>query len=87
MNGEKQDNRPENLILIDPLTHKRTDSRHYRRDVWGDWERLCGICEEWKPADRDHFYTNPDGWILYGRCRPCHIERVVKDKKRRRELS
>lgn len=83
VNGDKQDNRLENLRLVDPLTHKRLDSPHYReRD---GWERRCGICGEWKPASAEHFYTNAQGWILYGRCRPCHIKVVVRSKQQRRQ--
>jgi hypothetical protein len=85
-NGDKQDNRLENLRLVDDLTHKRLDSPHYReRD--GRWERRCSICGEWKPATAEHFYLTREGWIAYGRCRPCHIARVVRDKQQRRAKS
>lgn len=82
-NGDKLDNRIENLELLDPLTHKRHHSPHYRL-VDGAWERRCSTCGEWKHATNDHYYTSPHGWPLYGACRPCHIRRVV-DRKRARK--
>lgn len=82
-NGDREDNRIENLALVTPTEHKRIHSPHFRR---GDgWERCCSICGEWKPADAEHFYLNKQGWVLYGRCRPCHIARVVADKQRRKQ--
>lgn len=84
INGDKQDNRIENLQLVDALTHKRMHSPHYRSTAAG-WERCCSICEEWLLADEAHFYFHPSsGHLMYGRCRPCHIARVVSDKRTRR---
>lgn len=84
VNGDKQDNRIENLRLLDPLTHKRTDSPHYR-DRDGEWERRCSVCREWKRADAEHYYLDRNGWVQYGRCRPCHIRIVVKAKQQRKQ--
>jgi hypothetical protein len=42
------------------------------------------MCGELKPIDAEHWYLTKQGWPLYGRCRPCHIRRVVADKQRRR---
>ncbi len=83
-NGDKQDNRLENLELLDPLTHKRIHSPHYRQSRDGLWERRCSVCGEWMLANAEHFYLHKAGWVLYGRCRPCHIKIVVKAKQQRR---
>ena len=83
VNGDKQDNKIDNLALVTPTEHKRIHSPHFRRNK-DEWERRCSICGKWKQASADHFYLSRDGWVLYGRCRPCHIARVVRDKQLRR---
>lgn len=85
-NHQKQDNSIENLELVDDITHKRLDSPHYRRDPGGEWERRCRVCRIWKPATVDHFYFTREGWLAYGRCRPCHIRIVCESKQRRRAV-
>ena len=81
-NGDKLDNRLDNLELVDAVTHKRIHSGCELRD--GAWWKPCSICEDLKPVDLEHWYLSPEGWPLYGRCRPCHIARVVSDKRKRR---
>ena len=85
VNGDKQDNRIDNLQLVDAVTHKRLHSGCELRD--GVWWKPCGVCGERKPVDTEHWYLSREGWPLYGRCRPCHIARVVSDKRKRRALS
>lgn len=85
-NEDKQDNRIENLQLVTTLEHKRLHSEHYRRPGDGAWERRCNICGEWKPATVEHWYLSREGWVQYGRCRPCHIGVVVRAKQRRNSL-
>jgi len=80
INGDKQDNRLANLRLVDATTHKRIHSGCELRD--GRWYKPCGICREQKPIDTD-YYLSPEGWPLYGRCRACHIQRVVEAKRLR----
>lgn len=81
-NGDKLDNDPGNLQLVTKLEHKRIHSGcELRGDVW--W-KPCSICRQLKPVDSEHWYFSLEGWPLYGRCRPCHIERVVRDKRLRK---
>lgn len=84
-NHDKQDNRLENLQLVDTVTHKRLHSGCELRD--GIWWKPCGICHELKPVDAEHWYLSREGWPLYGRCRPCHIRKAVEFKQGRRPLS
>ena len=79
---DKQNNAIDNLILVDPTTHKRLHSGCELRD--GVWWKPCGVCREFKPIGREHFYLSREGWPLYGRCRGCHIARVVEDKRVRK---
>jgi hypothetical protein len=82
VNGDKQDNRLENLRLVSATEHKRLHSGCELRD--GVWWKPCGVCGEMLPLDAGHFYLSPEGWPLYGRCRKCHIAIVVKQKRLRR---
>jgi hypothetical protein len=84
--GDKRNNDLANLQLVTPTEHKRIHSPHYRRTDAGEWERRCGICGEWKPPDAGHYYLSREGWPLYGRCRPCHIGKVVRDKRERQRV-
>jgi hypothetical protein len=80
---DKQNNDISNLELVDDLTHKRLHSGCTRTDD-GGWLKPCGVCGELKRIDSDNWYLSLEGWPLYGRCRPCHVRKVVADKQRRR---
>lgn len=82
INGDKLDNRIENLALESKIDHKRIHSGCDLRD--GVWWKPCKLCGERKPIDRSNFYLSRQGYPLYGRCRPCHIRVVVAAKKARR---
>lgn len=82
LDGDKLNNDPGNLLACDPTTHKRLHSGCVLR---GDsWWKPCGICGTHKPVGADDWYLSRQGWPLYGRCRPCHIQRVVSDKRLRK---
>ncbi len=82
IDGDKLNNDLGNLALVDRVTHKRLHSGcELRRGVWF---KPCSICRQLKPVGREHWYISREGWPLYGRCRPCHIARVVKDKRERK---
>ncbi len=80
-NLDKQDNRLDNLELVDALTHKRLHSGCELRD--GVWWKRCTVCGEFKPIDAANWYFTRQGYPAFGRCRPCHIARVKADDKRR----
>jgi len=82
VNGDKQDNRLANLLLVDPVTHKRIHSGCELRD--GEWWKPCGVCGQVKPVGAADWYLSAEGWPLYGRCRPCHIRIVVESKRLRK---
>lgn len=81
-NGDKQDNRVENLELVDATTHKRLHSGCELRD--GVWWKPCSVCGEFKAVVIGEWYISAQGWPLYGRCRLCHIARVCADDHKRR---
>jgi len=83
---DKLHNVIENLECLTALDHKRSDSPNYRLVGPGEWERCCNVCREWKPATAEHFYITKQGWIGHGRCRPCHISRVVERRTALRKV-
>lgn len=82
VDGDKLNNDPSNLLAVTPTDHKRIHSGCELRG--GEWWKPCGVCGEFKPVGASDWYLSPQGWPLYGRCRPCHVARVVSDKRLRR---
>lgn len=79
---DKLNNDPSNLLAVTPTEHKRLHSGCELRD--GIWFKPCKLCGELKSVDAEHWYISREGWPQYGRCRPCHIAKVVEDKRLRR---
>lgn len=82
--GDKLNNDRSNLQLVTKLEHKRIHSGCELRD--GEWWKPCGVCGELKPITVEHWYFSPEGWPLYGRCRPCHVRKVVERRSELRRL-
>jgi len=79
---DKLNNAIDNLEALTRTDHKRIHSGCERRD--GVWWKPCRLCGTLKPIGTEHWYLSPEGWPLYGRCRPCHIAKVVSDKRLRK---
>jgi hypothetical protein len=82
VNGDKQDNRIANLIAVDSVTHKRLHSGC--KLISGQWWKRCSVCSIYRELTEEWWYFSKEGWPLYGRCRPCHIRKVVEAKRLRR---
>lgn len=78
----KLNNDPANLLLVTRLEHKRIHSGCELRG--GEWWKPCGVCGEFKLVGAADWYFSREGWPLYGRCRACHVARVVNDKRLRK---
>ena len=78
INGDKQDNRIENLQLVDALTHKRIHSGCELRN--GVWFKPCRKCGTFKSVDND-YYKRTDGISPW--CRECCIDNATANKRKR----
>lgn len=82
INGDKLDNRIENLRLVSRLEHKRIHSGCFR--VGNVWMKRCRRCR-WFPSVDDEFYVYPGRNGVMGICRRCASDLAVAAKRRRKQ--
>ena len=79
-NGDKQDNRIENLELVTALDHKRIHSGCELRD--GEWWKPCRKCGEFKRVSTDYYQRKPSGISPW--CKACCVGNAVGNKRLRK---
>lgn len=80
-NGDKLDNRIENLECLDPKTHKHKHSGCILA-ANGEWWKPCRKCKTFFPISS--YYSRIDGDCVRSWCRECCIKNTVENKRRRR---
>ena len=81
VNGDKLDNRIENLKALTRLQHKRLHSGCIR--VGDGWLRQCRRCKWFRPIDTD-YYVYPGRSGVMGKCKRCLVDLAVEAKRRRK---
>ena len=79
VNGDKLDNRIENLQMVTRLEHKRIHSGC--RLIDGVWWKRCKTCSEFKPVSAFYIYPGRNG--VMGKCKPCCSRLAVEYKRKR----
>ena len=86
INGNKSDNRPENLMVVDSLTHNRLE--HGWELVEGKWFKNCPLCKRYLEVNYQNFWprkwkTNYVGGTS-SKCKDCmNAQRREKWRKRK----
>jgi hypothetical protein len=80
VNGDKLDNRVENLRPVTRLEHKRIHSGCELRD--GVWWKRCRKCGEFKPVMGFYQYPGRNG--VMGVCKVCCVRLAVENKRKRK---
>jgi ribosomal protein L24E len=80
VDGDKTNNAPENLVLLDALTHKRIHSGCVLRD--GEWYKPCTKCGEMQKVE-GNYYVRKDGSVSPW-CKACCVAAAVISKREQR---
>lgn len=86
INGDKRDNRLENLEIMTRQDHTRTHSPDYKK-IDGEWHKRCPDCKMWKSGD-DYFQHIHSHGVMVSfsyRCKPCHRAHYLQKYHQRKK--
>jgi hypothetical protein len=85
INGNRLDNRIENLMLVDPTTHKRLHGGCKLID--GEWWKPCRQCGEMKKVETDYYKYKAANNAVFSICKKCHYKNGRKRLEARKSVS
>ena len=74
INGNKADNRPENLIVLTPIEHSRLE--HGWEKINDTWFKVCSGCNRKLEVNNENFYFRKNGNIIFN-CKRCAYDKVI----------
>jgi len=87
INGDRQDNRIENLQMVTPIEHRHIHAGYELRQ--GVWHKPCTRCHEIKPLSEFYRYCyNPDNGVVPA-CKACcrkesrERQRALRERRRK----
>lgn len=80
--GNKLNNRIENLQLVTPIEHKRIHSGCFLEN--NVWYKKCGKCKKTKSFEE--FYKLNNGKWIQNWCKECCIKNAIENKRKRKKI-
>jgi hypothetical protein len=82
--NNRLNNALDNLECLTRVEHMRLEAGYEKReDVW---YKPCVACGEMKPLTDEHWYfQKKTGYPLYPRCKPCHCDYTMRQRRERAE--
>jgi len=77
INGNKKDNRPENLMIVTQDEHAKLEKGW--KLIEENWHKPCSNCKRFLRVDKSNFYFRSNGKVV-SICIPCSAELYRRKK-------